>query len=59
MLNSPSNPTGSVYAPDELRAILDLAAARGWWVISDEIYVRIAYDAPAPSALDREGAILS
>ena len=52
MLNSPSNPTGSVYSPDELRAILDLAAERGWWVISDEIYVRIAYDAPAMGALD-------
>lgn len=52
MLNSPSNPTGAVYSPDELRAILDLAAARGWWVISDEIYQRIAYDAPAPGALD-------
>ena len=52
MLNSPSNPTGSVYTPEELRAILDLAADRGWWVISDEIYVRIAYDAPAPGALD-------
>ncbi len=52
MLNSPSNPTGSVYSPDELRAILDLAAARGWYVISDEIYQRIAYGAPAVSALD-------
>ena len=52
MLNSPSNPTGSVYTPDELRAILDLACERGWWVISDEIYVRIAYDAPAVGALD-------
>jgi len=52
MLNTPSNPTGAVYSPDELRAILDLAAARGWWVISDEIYQRIAYDAPAVSALD-------
>lgn len=52
MLNSPSNPTGSVYSPDELRAILYLAAERGWWVISDEIYQRIAYDAPAPGALD-------
>ena len=52
MLNSPSNPTGSVYSPDELRAILDLAAERGWWVISDEIYVRIAYDAPAVGAFD-------
>lgn len=52
MLNSPSNPTGAVYSADEFRAILDLAASRGWWVISDEIYQRIAYDAPAPGALD-------
>lgn len=52
MLNSPSNPTGSVYTPDELRAILDLASTRGWWVISDEIYQRISYDGPAVGALD-------
>lgn len=52
MLNSPSNPTGSVYSADELRAILDLAATRGWWVISDEIYRHISYDAAAPGALD-------
>jgi aspartate aminotransferase len=52
MLNSPSNPTGSVYSREELGAILDLAAVRGWWVISDEIYQRIAYDGPAPGALD-------
>ncbi len=52
MLNSPSNPNGSVYSSAELRAILDHCAARGWWVISDEIYVRIAYDADAPGALD-------
>ena len=52
MLNSPSNPTGAVYSPEELRAILDLAASRGWWVISDEIYQRISYDAPAVGALD-------
>ena len=52
MLNSPSNPTGSVYSADELRALLTLAAERCWWVISDEIYRRIAYGAPAASALD-------
>jgi aspartate aminotransferase len=51
MLCSPSNPTGAVYTADELTAILDLAADKGWWVIADEIYLRIAYDAPAPSAL--------
>ncbi|MBX3133827.1 MAG: pyridoxal phosphate-dependent aminotransferase [Gemmatimonadaceae bacterium] len=52
MLNSPSNPTGAVYARDELRAILELASSRGWWVISDEIYQHISYDGPAPGALD-------
>ena len=52
MLNSPSNPTGSVYTADELRAILTLAHERGWWVLSDEIYLRIAYGKPAASSLD-------
>jgi aspartate aminotransferase len=51
MLNSPCNPTGSVYHETELAEILELAASRGWWVISDEIYLRIAYERPAPSAL--------
>jgi aspartate aminotransferase len=52
MLNSPSNPTGSVYSPDDLRAILGLAHERGWWTLSDEIYLRIAYRGAAASALD-------
>jgi aspartate aminotransferase len=51
-LNSPTNPTGGVYSEQELRAILTLAADRGWWTISDEIYRRISYEAPAPSSLD-------
>jgi aspartate aminotransferase len=52
MLNSPTNPTGAVYELDELRAILALAASRGWWVVSDEIYREISYETPAPSLLD-------
>ena len=52
MLNSPTNPTGAVYSLEELRAILRLAASRGWWVISDEIYREISYEAEAPSLLD-------
>ena len=52
MLNSPTNPTGAVYRRDELRAILALAASRGWWVISDEIYREISYESPAASLLD-------
>ena len=52
MLNSPSNPTGSVYSPDELRAILTLAHERKWWVLSDEIYLRIVYGKVGASSLD-------
>ena len=56
MLNSPCNPTGSVYTADELHALVALAEDRGWWVISDEIYRRIAYDGDAPSVLQVTGA---
>lgn len=51
MLNSPCNPTGAVYTAAELRAVLDLARARGWWVIADEIYRRISYAGESAGAL--------
>ncbi|OFS67258.1 pyridoxal phosphate-dependent aminotransferase [Trueperella sp. HMSC08H06] len=43
LLCSPSNPTGSVYTPDELRAIGEWALDNGIWVISDEIYEHLIY----------------
>ena len=52
MLNSPCNPTGAIYSRSSFGEILSLAAERGWWVISDEIYRRISYDGPAVSALE-------
>lgn len=51
MLNSPCNPTGAVYTEDELGDLVRLAEERNWWVISDEIYRRIAYDGPATGLL--------
>lgn len=42
-LNSPSNPTGAVYTPDELRAIAELAVANDLYIIADEIYERLVY----------------
>lgn len=56
MLNSPCNPTGAVYDRAELEAILALADERGWWVISDEIYRRIAYGGVATSIFDVAGS---
>lgn len=47
---SPSNPTGSVYSPAQVKAIGEWALANNIWVISDEIYEHLLYDgATAPS----------
>ncbi len=47
---SPSNPTGSVYSPAQVKAIGEWALEHGIWVISDEIYEHLLYDgATAPS----------
>ncbi|MGE5588463.1 MAG: pyridoxal phosphate-dependent aminotransferase [Clostridia bacterium] len=43
ILNSPCNPTGSVYSRDELGEIADVAVAHGVVVISDEIYEKLTY----------------
>ena len=40
---SPSNPTGAVYPPREVEAIGRWAAARGIWVVTDEIYEHLVY----------------
>lgn len=40
---SPSNPTGAVYSPAEVRAIGEWAAAKGLWVVTDEIYEHLVY----------------
>lgn len=52
MLNSPVNPTGSVYSRAELADLIAFARECGIWVISDEIYRRISYVGEAASALD-------
>ena len=47
---SPSNPTGSVYSPEQVKAIGEWALKNNIWVIADEIYEHLLYDgATAPS----------
>ena len=41
---SPSNPTGSVYTPEETKAIGEWALRNKVWVITDEIYQNLTYD---------------
>jgi aspartate aminotransferase len=43
ILNSPSNPTGSVYSEEELKFIAKLAVANNFFVVSDEIYEKLVY----------------
>lgn len=44
ILNSPGNPTGEVASPAELAAVARAVASSGAWVLSDEVYRRLAYD---------------
>jgi aspartate aminotransferase len=43
ILNSPSNPTGSVYTPEELRSLAEVVLDHNLFVVSDEIYEKILY----------------
>lgn len=44
ILNSPSNPTGMVYTPDEVRALAAVVVEHDIYVVSDEIYEKLLYD---------------
>ena len=47
---SPSNPTGSVYTEEQVKAIGEWALKNNIWIIADEIYEHLLYDgAKAPS----------
>lgn len=47
-LNSPSNPTGAVKTAAELKTIVDWARANNALVVSDECYVELGWEGPAP-----------
>lgn len=49
LLNSPSNPTGSVMPKSLLLSLADFVTRRGLFVISDEIYDKLSYDEPHAS----------
>ena len=51
IINSPHNPTGAVLTADDMAAIAELAVRHNFWVLSDEIYARIVYDAPHVSLM--------
>jgi aspartate aminotransferase len=44
IMNSPSNPTGAVYTPEEMQVIAKICLDAGVYILSDEIYEHLLYD---------------
>lgn len=44
VLNSPSNPTGAVYPPELVKALVELAVAHDMWVFADDLYEHLVYE---------------
>jgi aspartate/methionine/tyrosine aminotransferase len=61
ILNSPGNPTGAVTPRDALVDVLELARAHDLWVLSDEVYDEMWFDAPPTAAapLDADGRVVT
>lgn len=55
VLNSPSNPTGAVYAKNDIMGIYGLAKKHNLYLLSDEIYSRLVYEGRhfSPGTLDK------
>ncbi len=53
-VNTPGNPTGAVWSEETLDAVVALAASRGWWVISDEVYDGLVFDGRTTSVRARD-----
>jgi len=51
ILNSPGNPTGSVYTREELQALAEVALEEDILMLSDEIYEKIVYDGTQVTSL--------
>jgi aspartate/methionine/tyrosine aminotransferase len=56
IINAPNNPTGWTLTRDEQQRILDHCRGTGTWILADEVYERLSYEATAngcaPSFLD-------
>jgi aspartate aminotransferase len=59
IINSPSNPTGAIYSPEELQALTEVAVEAGIYIMSDEIYEYLLYDGVkhvSPASFSKEAA---
>jgi aminotransferase len=51
VVNSPNNPTGTVFHETDLRAIAELAVAHNLFVLTDETYNFLTYEGPLPFSM--------
>lgn len=61
ILNSPSNPTGSIYSPEEIKALAEVCVEKGILIMSDEIYEKLVYDDAkqvSPASFAKENTII-
>lgn len=58
---SPNNPTGAVYPDHVVAALVDVARRHDLWLLSDECYEAVTFDAPHASPLthDTDGRVLA
>jgi aspartate/methionine/tyrosine aminotransferase len=61
VINSPSNPLGTVFSDETLRALVEFARAHDLWIVSDEVYEAFSYETPHTSvaSLDRDSRVFS
>ncbi|MEM7508572.1 MAG: pyridoxal phosphate-dependent aminotransferase [Pseudomonadota bacterium] len=55
LINSPNNPTGTIYTRMRLQALAELCQRRGLWLISDEVYDTQVWEGEHLSARDLPG----
>jgi aspartate aminotransferase len=61
LINSPSNPLGSVFSPRVVEALVEFARRHDLWVISDECYEAFTYDSGyvSPLVFDNDQRVVS
>ena len=60
VINSPSNPTGAVFARETVEALVDFAARHDLYLIADEVYEQIVFDDHhhSPKRFDLDGRVV-
>lgn len=61
LLNSPNNPTGAVYRPETIQAIVEICERHDLFLLSDECYERVVFDGEhvSPATFDTTGRVLT